>query len=183
MLSFRAFKILFWSVDGGGHQNIYNVFIRRDLMPYIGLVLHWKFIANFCQLFVIFQFCENFNVWSLIYVFGKYFDSLNLANFELRIMAKCGQIYCTGIMICKLCVVHWFPAPCIDAWQCLSPFVVYLCGVNVVYLWRLLIWDWWFLSFLSTALPEHGGWLWEEGRPIHSTLSQSLGADILLVAW
>lgn len=98
--------------------------------------MHWKFIANFCQLFVIFQFCENFNVWSLIYVFGKYFDSLNVANFELRIMAKCGQIYCTGIMICKLCVVHWFPAPCIDAWQCLSPFVVYLCGVNVVYLWR-----------------------------------------------
>lgn len=142
-----------------------------------------RYIANFCQLFVIFQFSENFNVWSLIYVFGKYFDSLNLANFELRIMAKCGQIYCTGIMIYKLCVVHWFPAPCIDAWQCLSPFVVYLCGVNVVYLWRLLIWDWWFLSFLSTALPEHGGWLWEEGRPIHSTLSQSLGADILLLAW
>lgn len=106
MLSFRAFKILVWSVDGGGHQNIYNVFIRRDLMPYIGLVLHWKFIANFCQLFVIFQFSENFNVWSLIYVFGKYFDSLNLANFELRIMAKCGKIYCTGIMICKLCVVY-----------------------------------------------------------------------------
>lgn len=131
MLSFRAFKILFWSVDGGGHQHIYNVFIRRDLMPYIGLVLHWKFIANFCQLFVIFQFSENFNVWSLIYVFGKYFDSLNVANFELRIMAKCGQIYCTGIMICKLCVVHWFPAPCIDAWQCLSPFVY----ISVVSMW------------------------------------------------
>lgn len=88
MLSFRAFKILFCLVDGGGHQNIYNVFIRRDLMPYIGLVLHWKFIANFCQLFVIFQFSENFNVWSLIYVFGKYFDSLNVANFELRNYGK-----------------------------------------------------------------------------------------------
>lgn len=85
MLSFRAFKILFWSVDGGGHQNIYNVFIRRDLMPYIGLVLHWKLIANFCQLFVIFQFCENFNVWSLIYVFGKYFDSLNVANLSCEL--------------------------------------------------------------------------------------------------
>lgn len=126
MLSFRAFKILFWSVDGGGHQNIYNVFIRRYLMPYIGLVLHWKFIANFCQLFVIFQFCENFNVWSLIYVFGKYFDSLNVAYFELRIMAKCGQIYCTGIIIYIMCCTL---VPCSLYW-CLAV-LISLCGISL----------------------------------------------------
>lgn len=143
-----------------------------------------RLLQIFWKLFVIFklskQFCENYNVGAWFnYVLGKYFDSLNVANLELQIMAKHGQI------IKYMYIVLWFMCctlvPCSVYW-CLAV-LISLCGVNVVYLWRLLIWDWWFLSFLSTALPEHGGWLWKEGRPIHSTLSQSLGANIVLVAW
>lgn len=91
-----------------------------------------KLLQIFWKLFVIFklskQFCENYNVGAWFnYVLGKYFDSLNVANLELQIMAKRGQI--TKYMY----IVLWFMCctlvPCSVYW-CLAV-LISLCGISL----------------------------------------------------
>lgn len=91
-----------------------------------------RLLQIFWKLFVIFklskQFCENYNVGAWFnYVLGKYFDSLNVANLELQIMAKRGQI--TKYMY----IVLWFMCctlvPCFVYW-CLAV-LISLCGISL----------------------------------------------------
>lgn len=91
-----------------------------------------RLLQIFWKLFVIFklskQFCENYNVGGWFnYVLGKYFDSLNVANLELQIMAKRGQI--TKYMY----IVLWFMCctlvPCSVYW-CLAV-LISLCGISL----------------------------------------------------
>lgn len=91
-----------------------------------------RLLQIFWKLFVIFklskQFCENYNVGAWFnYVLGKYFDSLNVANLELQIMAKRGQI--TKYMY----IVLWFMCctlvPCSVYW-CLAV-LISLCGISL----------------------------------------------------
>lgn len=72
-----------------------------------------RLLQIFWKLFVIFklskQFCENYNVGAWFnYVLGKYFDSLNVANLELQIMAKAWpnyqiHVYCIMIYVLYTC--------------------------------------------------------------------------------
>lgn len=91
-----------------------------------------RLLQIFWKLFVIFklskQFCENYNVGAWFnYVLGKYFDSLNVANLELQIMAKRGQI------IKYMYIVLWFMCctlvPCSVYW-CLAV-LISLCGISL----------------------------------------------------
>lgn len=91
-----------------------------------------RLLQIFGKLFVIFklskQFCENYNVGAWFnYVLGKYFDSLNVANLELQIMAKRGQI------IKYMYIVLWFMCctlvPCSVYW-CLAV-LISLCGISL----------------------------------------------------
>lgn len=91
-----------------------------------------RLLQIFWKLFVIFklskQFCENYNVRAWFnYVLGKYFDSLNVANLELQIMAKHGQI------IKYMYIVLWFMCctlvPCSVYW-CLAV-LISLCGISL----------------------------------------------------
>lgn len=102
-------------------------------MTYIGLFLTCtgKLLQNIWQLFVIFKLTKTIlrklKCWSLIYVLGKYFNSLNVSND----VAKYGkawpnyQIYCTCIMIYMCCTL----VPCSVYW-CLAV-LISLCGISL----------------------------------------------------